>query len=288
MNNVIYINGEFVKEDEAKLSPFNRGLLYGDGIFESMRSYRGKVFGLIEHFERISCSSAFLGIAPPFDLDGVKTILIKLLKRNSLTEVDSRIRINLIRGEGERGLLPSAEAKTEVIISAEKVSVKIDEIQKNGIKVAIIRDFRLDSRSALTPHKTFNYIAGVLGMMKVKEMRGAEGIFLNYEGMVCEGVTSNIFIVKDGIVLTPPLSVGILPGITRNVALRVGQGIGLKIEEQNIMEDDLLGADEIFITSSVREVVPVCCLDDLKYDIGPVTLQLQSGYKNYVREYLTR
>lgn len=286
MNRIIYINGEFVREDEAKISPFNRGLLYGDGIFESMRSYKGGIFGLLEHFERISGSSAFLGIALPFDLDEEKKILDELLKRNSFVDVDSRIRINLIRGEGKRGLPPCDDAGTEVIISAETVSEKIDEIQKNGVKAVIIRDFRLDSRSALTPHKTLNYIAGILGLMEIKKMGGDEGIFLNYDGLVCEGVTSNIFMAKDGALLTPSLSAGILPGITRNVILKVGRGLGIKIKEQNITEADLFGADEIFITSSIREVVPVNRLDKVRYDIGPVTLKIQAGYKNFVRDYL--
>jgi len=288
VNNIIYINGEFVPEGDAMVSPFNRGLLYGDGIFESMRSYSGKLFALIEHFERIAGSAAFLGIDLPFDLSEVEKIIKELLDRNFSTGVDSRIRLNLIRGEGKRGLLPDADAKTEVIISAEPVSSKIDEMQKNGISAAIIRDFRLDSRSALTHHKTFSYIAGIVGLMQVKEKGADEGFFLNYDGMVCEGTTSNLFMVRGEQLITPPLSAGILPGITRGVVLNVCKALGIGVKAQDIKEADLAGADEIFITSSVREVVPVISLDDTRYGIGPVTLRVQSGYKDYVRKYLSR
>ncbi len=281
---VIYLNGRFEKEEAACLSPFNRGLLYGDGIFETMRGYKGQVFALEEHFNRLKNSADFLKIPVPFSLEALETILVCLIEKNGLTSKESRIRVNLIRGEGRRGLLPDEEAESEVIITVEAVSFGIKKIQQEGVRLVIIRGHRLDHRSPLAHHKTFNYIPGIMGLLEVKKKGGDEGLFLNYDDNIAEGVTSNLFMVKNGKIITPPLLAGLLPGITRKTVIAAAAQGGVSVEERDIPEGELSHADELFITSSVREVVPVLSLDGKQFEIGPVTRQIQAIYRRYVEE----
>lgn len=282
----IYINGEFLEEDKAGISPFNRGLLYGDGLFETVRSYKGRLFALEDHFLRLEESADFLRIPLPFDLAQLQTILSRLLKKNRLEDEDGRFRINLSRGEGKRGLFADKDAPSEVVITVEAVSPGIERIQQEGVKLVVIRDIHLDSRSPLSAHKTFNYIPGVLGLFQVEDAGGDEGLFLNYEGNIVEGVTSNVFMVKGGRLFTPPLSSGLLPGITRKKVIAVARQAGFDISESKISEEELFCADEVFITSSVREVVPVTAVDDKSFQIGVVTRAVQDAYKMHLREVL--
>lgn len=279
---VLYINGDFLDEEKASLSPFNRGLLYGDGIFETMRGYKGRPFFLEEHYARLQKSAVFLKINLPFDVSELGAILDRLLELNSLADCDSRMRLNVIRGKGKGGLMPDPDAGVEVIVTAEGVTAGVERMQREGIKLVLISDFRIDSLSSLAQHKTFNYISGIMGLMEVNEHGGDEGLFLNNEGKVVEGVTSNIFIVKEDILITPPQSAGILPGITRGLVLKVAAGEGIAVKERDISKEDLFGADEIFITSSVREVVPVVSVDENVFKPGPVTRKIQESYRSKV------
>lgn len=283
---IVYVNGKFVEEGRATISPFNRGFLYGDGLFETVRSYGGRLFALEEHFLRMEESAGFLRISLPFDLKQLGELLLLLLEKNNLEKDDGRIRINLARGGAKRGLFAEKDVPSEAVITVEAVPPGIERIQKEGIRLVIIRDIRIDSRSSLSSHKTFNYIPGVLGLMHVEAAGGDEGIFLNYEGNVIEGVTSNVFMVKEGRIFTPPLSSGLLPGITRKKVIDVAQGAGFDLWESNITEEELFHADEIFITSSVREVVPVITLDAKSFQVGTVTRAIQNSYKRQVLEIL--
>ena len=283
---ILYVNGEFVEEDKATISPFNRGFLYGDGLFETVRSYKGRLFALEDHFLRMEESAGFLRIPLPFDFKQLQELLQLLLKKNKLETDDGRIRINLARGGAKRGLFAEDGIPSELVITVEAVSPGIERIQREGVKLAIIRDIRIDSRSPLSSHKTFNYIPGVLGLMQVEAAGGDEGVFLSYEGNVIEGVTSNIFMVKEGRLFTSPLSSGLLPGITRKKVIEVAQAEGFEVSESDIGEEELFAAHEIFITSSVREVVPVVALDGKTFQIGAVTRAVQDAYKNHLREVL--
>jgi branched-chain amino acid aminotransferase len=283
--NLIYINGDYVSEDKAGLSPFNRGLLYGDGIFETMRSYSGRVFAVKEHFARLEKSADFMNLNIPFDAEGIELILTELMECNSLLGKDSRIRVNLMRGEGKRGLFADVDADSEIIISAEEVPAGMGKIQKDGVGLVVITDFRIDNSSVLSQHKTFNYIPGILGLMEVRRRGGDEGLFLNNDGCVAEGVTSNIFVVKNGVVMTPPLSAGVLPGITRGLAIQLVREEGIKLKECDVSLEELTCSDEIFITSSVREVVPVISVDNKGFEPGPVTRRIQEIYREYVERW---
>jgi len=283
---IVYVNGEFVEEGNARISPFNRGFLYGDGLFETVRSYRGRLFALEDHFLRLKESADFLRVPIPFDLKQLRELLLCLIKKNRLEKRDGRIRINLARGGGRRGLFAEEGAPSEVVITAEAVPPVIERIQREGVKLVIIRDIRIDSRSPLSSHKTFNYIPGVLGLFQVEAEGGDEGVFLNYEGNVIEGVTSNVFMVKGGRLFTPPISSGLLPGITRKKVIEVAQDAGFDLCESDISAGELFSAHEIFITSSVREVVPVVALDAKTFQVGEVTRTIQNAYKRHLQEAL--
>ncbi len=283
---VIYLNGRFVEKGEAAVSPFNRGLLYGDGLFETMRSYGGKVFALDRHLARLGASARFLRIDVPFGAAEVEEILEELLDRNYLADGDGRIRLNLIRGRGAGGLLPDGESGTEVMITAEGVPGGLESIRREGIALALITALRVDAGSPLARHKTLHYLPSVLGLMEARDRGGDEGLFLNNLGNVCEGTTSNIFIVKDGLLKTPPLSAGILPGITRAVVLESAPRLGIRAVEGDVTVEELFGADEIFTTGSVKEVVPVIRVDEKRYPIGPVTRKIQNDYRRSVAEYV--
>ncbi|MBE9503035.1 MAG: aminotransferase class IV [Proteobacteria bacterium] len=288
MSKIIYINGNFSKADEARVSPFNRGLLYGDGFFETMRSYDGKIFALNEHYERLSATANFLKIPLPFKCDELRNILMQLLELNSLTEIDSRIRMTLMRGEGAAGLFPDESAEAELIVSADAVPGDVEKIQRAGIKLSLLDNMTIDHRSPLVSHKTVNYMPGILGLMEVRKKGGDEGLFVNNDGKVAEGITSNIFAVKNGVVMTPPLSAGILSGITRGIAIKVARMSGIAIEEKDMTIEDMLRAEELFITSSVREIVPVISFEGKTYTVGPLTKRMQAEYKSYVKHVLEK
>ena len=284
---VIYLNGNFIEESKATLSPLNRGLMYGDGLFETFRAYKGKVFALNNHFERLSDSAHFLTIEVPFTKEDLSNILSELLEKNGLLNSDSRIRLTLIRGGSPAGLLPTGNEESIIIIAVEGVPASIEVIQQKGIKLSILKNYRIDHSSPLAARKTINYISGVLGMMEIRELGSDEGVYLNNKNHIVEGITSNIFLAKGGKLLTPPLSSGLLPGITRDTVLEVAKELGIACEEKNLISKDLFQADELFITSSVREVVPAIAIDDKEFSIGSLTREIQKGYKEYVASYFS-
>ena len=284
--NIIYVNGRFSSEDEASISPLNRGLMYGDGIFETFRGYEGKVFAIDEHFARLKSAAAFLKINIDFSAKELNELISELLQKNSLCEKDSRIRLTLIRGRGEDALLPDLSAKSELIITAVEVSSSVRELQQHGIEVVLVESLKIDPRSPLASHKTLNYILGIIALGEVREKGGSEGIYLNYEGDVVEGVTSNIFIVKDGRLKTPSLSSGLLPGITRDTVIKCAAIGNITVEETSLTKENLLEADEIFITSSVREIVPVIKFEEREFNIGRVTKKILLSYREFVKKSL--
>lgn len=284
--NIIYVNSRFSSEEEASISPLNRGLMYGDGIFETFRGYGGKVFAIDEHFARLQSAASFLKIKIDFSAKELNELISELLQKNSLIDKDSRIRLTLIRGRGADGLLPDLSAKSELIITAEEVSSSVRELQQHGIEVVLVESLKIDPRSPLASHKTLNYIPGIIALGEVREKDGSEGIYLNYEDDVVEGVTSNIFIVKDGRLKTPSLSSGLLPGITRDTVIKCAAICNIAVEETSLTKEDLLEADEIFITSSVREVVPVIKFEGREFNIGRVTKKILLSYREFVKESL--
>jgi D-amino acid aminotransferase len=276
---VVLLNGRFVPAARAQISVLDRGLQYGDGVFETLRAYRGAPFALDAHVARLRRSAEFLGIRVPRrswerDID-------LLLRRNRLTRSDAWVRITLTRGVGPRGLLPPARATPTVIGLAGALSPSIAEAQRHGVRVALLPFAR---HGFLAEHKVLNYLPGVLGRVMAARHDAFEGIFVNDDAKVTEGTTTNVFVWQRGRLLTPPID-GILPGLTRRMILEAAAADGAHVLERSLAANDLVDADEAFLTSSVIEVVPIIAVNARRVGagkVGPRTQRIQEIYRQIV------
>jgi len=249
-----YVDGQFVPKEEAKISVYDHGLLYGDGVYEAIRAYNGIVFKLDEHIHRLYESAKSIMIDIPLQKGEMKNIILETLKRNELSE--AYIRIVVTRGKGPMGVDPRFCPKPTIIVMAEKREPTFGAELK-GIS-AIFSSLRRVPRCALDPRiKSLNYLNNVLAKLEAIEAGVEEAIMLNEEAYVAEASTENVFIVKGNKVVTPPFTAGILKGITRDVAARIATKLGYEMEERNITVHEVFNADEVFVTGTAAEVVPV-------------------------------
>jgi len=259
MGLLIYLNGKFVEEEEAKVSVFDHGLLYGDGIFEGIRSYNGRIFRLDEHLKRLYNSAKAILLKIPLEFSELKEATIQTVKINKLK--DSYIRIVVTRGIGDLGLDPNKCSIPTLFIIASKIQLYPPSLYEKGIDVITVA-IRRNMRETINPAiKSLNYLNNILAKIEANNAGAAEGLILNYEGFVSEGTGENIFIVKEKFLITPPISAGTLEGITRNVVINIGRGIGMKIKEENITRYDVYSCEEMFFTGTAAEIVPVVKVD---------------------------
>lgn len=278
---IVFLNGRYVPAARATVNVFDRGLLYGDGLFETMRSYGGAVFAVPAHLERLNASARILGFSVP-GLDW-KTIFAVLLRRNRLRRTDAWIRLTVTRGVGAPGLLPRDMSKPTVIATARRVPAEYAHAAQHGIAVAVLPFARCDF---LAEHKSLNYLPSILGRLLAAEQDSGEGVFCDESGYLREGTTSSLFVVRDGALSTVPAS-GILPGVTRHVVLELAARAGIPTLEQPLTRKDLAACEEIFLTSSVAEIVPVVKMAHETVGNGhpgPVTRALQRLYRRAVAE----
>jgi len=277
---IIYINGEYYPKSEAKVSVYDHGFLYGDGVFEGIRAYNGVVFKLKEHLKRLYSSAKTIMLNIPMSMDELEKAVIETLKKNELR--DAYIRLIVTRGIGDLGLDPRRCGKPSIVIIAEPmILLHAGELKKKGIRT-IISWVRRDPVDA-TSHevKTLNYMNSILAKLEANNAGVDEAICLDTKGNVSEGAAENLFIVKDGKIFTPPMSTGALAGITRNVIINLARRLGYEVHEKNITPTELFNADEVFFTGTAAEVVPVRevngrVIGDGK--AGPITLRLQSEF----------
>lgn len=282
----VFLNGRFVRSERAKVSVFDRGLLYGDGLFETMRAYQGVPFALEDHLHRLRRSAEVLGLLVP-GYDWANGIA-RLLLRNRLLASDAWVRMTITRGAAPPSVQPPADpTKPTAIIMARAVDDRLRRLQRRGVAVKLLPY----SRHGFIPeHKSLNYLPTVLGKTLAAWHGAAEGIFVRQDGVVTEGTTSSLFLVSDGILRTPPVA-GILPGVTRRLVLQLAGRAGIPTAEEEIRPEDLGTADEAFLTSSVAEVVPaVRAEQDLVGSgrPGPLTRRVQRLYRAEVRRYVKR
>jgi branched-chain amino acid aminotransferase len=275
----VLVNGRLLPAGRACVSVFDRGLLYADGLFETLRAYRGQPFALEEHLSRLRRSADFLGITVPRQpwVRSVQT----LLRRNDLLRTDAWVRITLTRGVASRGLLPPARPRPTLIITAGRLDPSIARVQKHGVRVALLPFAR---HGFLAEHKVLNYLPGVLGKVMAARHDAFEGIFVDAEGHITEGTTCNVFVWRHGQLLTPPVA-GILPGLTRRLVIEAAAGDGLPFAERQLTTDDLLDAEEAFLTSSLAEVVPIVTVNARDVGDGKVGAcgrRLQRLYRQMV------
>jgi branched-chain amino acid aminotransferase len=255
----IYIDGKYYDEKNAKVSVFDHGLLYGDGIFEGIRVYSGRVFKLKEHIDRLFYSAKAILLTLPLTHAEIMRAAVATCRRNKVH--NGYIRLVVTRGIGTLGLNPKSCKKPSVIIIADKIQLYPQGYYRNGLEIITVPTVR-NLHSALNPAiKSLNYLNNVLAKIEANNGGCEEAIMLNAEGFVSECTGDNVFIVKAGQLLTPPLSAGALYGITRSVVMELAKESGLVVGEPNLTRYDLFNADECFLTGTGAELIPVVKID---------------------------
>ncbi len=276
----IYIDGKYYEEHNAKISVFDHGLLYGDGIFEGIRAYNNRVFKLKEHIDRLFCSAKSILLNVPLSHELISRAVVDTCRENQIR--DGYIRLIVTRGVGGLGLNPNRCKQPSVIIIADKIQLYPVEMYERGLDIITVPTVR-NLHSALNPAiKSLNYLNNVLAKIEANNGGCEEAIMLNAEGFVSECTGDNVFIVKGGEMFTPPLSAGALYGITRSVVIGLARGLGMVVGEPNLTRYDLFNADECFLTGTGAEIIPVVKLDGRVIGTGkpgPVTKNLVEKYK---------
>ena len=275
----IYIDGKYCDEKNAKISVFDHGLLYGDGIFEGIRAYNGRVFKLKEHIDRLFCSAKAILLDIPISHAEMMKAVVNTCRKNKLR--DCYIRLVVTRGIGTLGLNPNRCKRGSIIVIADKIQVYPKEMYENGMAIVTVATTR-NLHSALNPAiKSLNYLNNILAKIEANIAGVEEAIMLNSEGFVAECTADNIFILKGGKLYTPPLSAGALYGITRGVVMDMAQEAGIPVSEPNLTRYDVFNADECFLTGTGAELIPVTKVDGRVIGTGkpgPVTKSLVKSY----------
>ena len=275
----IYIDGRYYDERNAKISVFDHGLLYGDGIFEGIRAYNGRVFKLREHIDRLFCSAKALLLKIPMSHAAIMRATVETCRKNNLR--DGYIRLLVTRGKGTLGLNPNRCERPSIIIIADKIQLYPPALYKKGMEIVTVPTTR-NLHSAVNPAiKSLNYLNNILAKIEANNAGVEEAIMLNAEGYVAECTGDNIFLVKEGKLLTPPLSAGALYGITRATVMELAAQSGLPVSEPNLTRYDVFNADECFLTGTGAELIPVTKVDGRIIGNGKpgrVTKQLVAQY----------
>jgi branched-chain amino acid aminotransferase len=280
----IYINGKYFSKDDAKISVYDHGLLYGDGVFEGMRIYSGKVFRLEQHLTRLWESALSIGLKIPITPAQMTADVNATVAKNRLT--DGYIRLIVTRGAGSLGLDPNRCSDPQVIIIADTITLYPDDLYENGLQLITASTIR-NHPAALSPRiKSLNYLNNIMAKMEGLQAGCVEAVMLNHKGEVAECTGDNIFVVKGGVLSTPPTDAGILEGITRNAVLELATQAGIETRQVPLTRHDLFVADECFLTGSAAEVIPAVKLDNRPIGSGkpgPLTKQLCEAFRQLVR-----
>ncbi len=276
----VYINGKFIEKSEATISVFDHGLLYGDGVFEGIRAYGGEIFRCQEHIERLYDSARAIALDIPINQEEMIDAIRKTLNVNDLT--NAYIRVVVTRGVGTLGLDPTKCDSPQIIIITDKIALYPPEFYEKGLEVITVPTVR-NHHNALSPKiKSLNYLNNILAKIEGLQAGVIEAIMLNDKGYVAECTGDNLFIVSDETLITPPPEAGILEGITRQVVMDLGRKCGFEVREENITRFDLYVADEVFLTGTAAELVPVVRIDSRDVgsgEPGPITHQLLDEFR---------
>jgi branched-chain amino acid aminotransferase len=280
---LIYVNGEFVTKDKAVVSVYDHGFLYGDGVFEGIRAYNGNVFRLKEHIVRLYESAKSIMLEIPHTFEEIEQIVVETLKRNQLSS--GYIRLVISRGKGNLGLDPRSCPTPSVICIAEQLALFPAELYETGIEV-ISASYRRNRSDVLSPKtKSLNYLNNILVKIEANQAGVPEALMLNDQGYVAEGSGDNIFLVKDGVISTPPGYVGALVGITRNAIMEVATKLGYEVKEDVFTRHDVYIADEVFLTGTAAEVIAAVKIDGRVIGDGTpgaVTNEILKGFREIV------
>ncbi|RJQ43475.1 MAG: branched-chain-amino-acid transaminase [Nitrospiraceae bacterium] len=284
---MLYLNNRIVSEKKALISVFDHGFLYGDGVYETLRAYKGVVYMLDEHIRRLFRSAAMIDLTIPMTPEAIRKAVYETMTANSQKE--AVIRISISRGKGPLGLDPALCPKPTLVIMSSEFKKYPSLYYQKGVKIAVV-SIRRNYRGALDPQiKSLNFLNNILAKIEAKKRGAYEAVMLNYKGYLAEGTITNIFFLKDNILFTPSISVGILDGITRKIIIDTAGELGIKVHEGRFRQEALCRAHEVFISNTTIEVMPVAEVDDRKVRTSPgkITKALHEGYKRKVIQYIT-
>ena len=256
---LVFIDGTYFAPENAKISVFDHGLLYGDGVFEGIRCYNGNVFMLDEHLERLYDSAKSLMLEIPIPIDTMKHNVLETLRKNQLRE--GYVRLIVTRGIGDLGLDPEKCSNPSVVIIADRIQLYPEKYYVDGLEIVTV-SVRRNYPEAINPRvKSLNYLNNILAKIEAKHSGAVEALMLNNDGYVVECSGDNIFLVKGEVITTPPSHIGILEGVTRNTVISLAREAGFQVEEKVFTRHDIYIADECFLTGTAAEVIPVVNLD---------------------------
>ena len=278
----VNVNGRVSGERDAVISVFDHGFLYGEGVYETMRTYNGRPFLYDRHMHRLRRSAHMIALDVPFTDDELLARTQATMAAAHLDGAEAYIRVLLTRGVGELTYDPKATPTPSLVIIVKPQIDPAPEVYDTGVHVVIVDVVRNHPGSVNPLIKSNNLMNSALAMQEALRRNAFEGIMRNYRGELTECTTANLFIVRDGVALTPPLESGLLPGITREFLFDVGRDLGIDVREQVLHDADLYGADEAFLTSTTREAVPITSVDDRTIGTGkpgPVTARLLAAFR---------
>jgi branched-chain amino acid aminotransferase len=284
MSRKVYVTGKLLPKEEAVVSVFDHGLLYGDGVFEGLRSYGGKVFRLQEHVERLFDSARAIRLDIPMSHAEMAKAINDTVAANNI--VDGYIRAIVTRGAGTLGLDPNRCSNPQIIIIADAIALYPHEFYENGLELITSSVIR-NHPAALSPRiKSLNYLNNILAKIEGLKAGCVEALMLNHKGEIAECTGDNIFLVRKGRLMTPPLDAGILEGVTRNAVIELARAAGIEVTEPALTKHDVYVAEECFLTGTAAEVIPVVRIDDRVIGDGrpgPVTRDLTKRFHELVR-----
>lgn len=281
----IYIDGKFYSEADAKVSVFDHGLLYGDGVFEGIRFYNGRVFRLEEHLERLWASAHSICLEVPMTRRGLTDALLNTIRKNDLR--DGYIRLVVTRGVGNLGLNPEQCKNPSVIIIAATIALYHEDFYRKGLNIVTVATRRSNPASLNPAVKSLNYLNNVMARIEANLAGADEALMLNDEGNVAECTADNVFILKHGQIFTPPITAGALRGITRSVVFDIAAEFNISVVEANFTRHDIFVADECFLTGTAAEIVPVIKADGRfigNGKPGPITTRIIARFREMTRE----
>jgi branched-chain amino acid aminotransferase len=280
----IYIDGKFFPEEDAKISVFDHGLLYGDGVFEGIRVYNNKVFMLDAHLKRLYNGARVIRLDIPMSPEELKAKICETIKVNEIT--DGYVRLVVTRGKGDLGLSPSKCANPSIIIIASTIKIYPDEVYEQGLRLVTVSTRRNNPDSLSPQIKSLNYLNHILAHLEVLHSGADEGLVLNDSGYITECVVDTFFIVLDGAVITPPTNSGALNGITRQVVFQICGELGVPIREEQLSLVECYTSDECFLTGTAAEIAPVTYIDDRPIadgKPGPITVKLMAEFTEFTK-----
>ena len=281
----IFVNEKIIDEKKAVISVFDRGMLYGDGLFETMRSYGGKVLALDKHLNRLYHSAGLINIKISKDKRYIKYIIYKLLRANRLK--DAYIRLAVTRGKGRVGLDATTIVDQGMVIIVKRFAPYPQRLYKRGVSL-FTSSIKRNEQSFLSNIKSLNYLSNIMARMEAQSLNADDALLLNTRGEVAESAVSNIFMIKGEDLITPTIKSGILPGITREIVLSMALKLGLRPAEKRIRPAELKKADEVFLTNTLMEVLPVRKIDDKLIKNGKpgsITKSVHQLYRKYSKVY---